>query len=217
MPASAPSLARLLRGGGALLSIRVENYHEYTDEPVLQLLDVPGAALLSDALRMNTQLSHLFLIAVRLWDDCDAATTLLSALVGHPSLRELSIRDNPIPAEHAVRAGAVLAALVAADTPALLKLDVSECYMGEAGLRPLFEALPRNSHLEQLYCADNNNGSEAFARDVLLPAVRANKSLLYLDVVGYREYTKSAAEATHIACGRGGDAGWVVEMSKCSL
>jgi hypothetical protein len=202
-PASAPSLARLLRGGGALLSFVVDDY-----EPGVQLLDARAAALLSDALRTNTQLRSLSLIAVRLWDDCDAAMTLLSSLVGHPSLRELYIDYNPIRTEHAAHAGAALSALVAADTPALLKLDVSKCYMGEAGLRRLFEALPRNSHLEQLFCSDNNSTSEAFARDVLLPAVRANTSLMSLYAADDREQTESSRAAHDIVHCRADDAGW---------
>jgi hypothetical protein len=46
------------------------------------------------------------------------------------------------------------------------------------------EALPRNTHLCKLYLSGNAM-SEAFARDVLLPAVRANVSLTQL-VTGVR-------------------------------
>jgi hypothetical protein len=70
-------------------------------------------------------------------------------------------------------------ALLAANAHALQKLDVSYCNIGDAGLRPLFDALPRNTHLRTLYLGENGM-SEAFARDVLLPAVRANSSLTML-------------------------------------
>ncbi len=59
---------------------------------------------------------------------------------------------------------------------ALDALDVSASRLGDAGLRPLLEALPHNTCLQTLSIY-RNNASAAFARDVLLPAVRANTSL----------------------------------------
>jgi hypothetical protein len=47
-------------------------------------------------------------------------------------------------------------------------------------MHPLLEALPHNTHLRLVAC-EGNGMSAAFARDVLLPAVRANTSLLVLD------------------------------------
>ena len=76
-------------------------------------------------------------------------------------------------------AGAVLQLLVAANTPALEELLVDDCQMGDAELGLLVDALPRNTHLRTLFC-DGNATSEAFARDRLLPAVRANSSLRLL-------------------------------------
>jgi hypothetical protein len=73
-------------------------------------------------------------------------------------------------------AGAALGALLAANAPALRELDVSCCHLGDAGMGPLLQALPRNTHLRELTCGSNDM-SDAFARDVLLPAVRANGSL----------------------------------------
>jgi hypothetical protein len=169
LPVSVPSLVRLLGSGGALRSLLIDN-----DDA--QLLDGPAAALLGGALRMNNVLESLTLRAVRLWHDFGAATTLLTSLVAHPSLRELDLSANEVAPAQAACAGSSLFALVAANAPALTELDV-ECWrMGDAGLRPLMEALPRNTHLRALIAADNDM-SEAFARDVLLPAVRANTSL----------------------------------------
>jgi hypothetical protein len=48
--------------------------------------------------------------------------------------------------------------------------------LGDAGLRPLFEALACNTRLRRL-CICDSRMSAAFARDVLLPAVCANTSL----------------------------------------
>ena len=101
---------------------------------------------------------------------------MMRALTGHPHLRELDLSDNsPWEAEQSI-AGAALGALVAADSPALQVLIVRYAELGDAGLAPLFEALPRNSHLRELQCCFTGP-SEAFARDVALPAVRANTSL----------------------------------------
>jgi hypothetical protein len=82
------------------------------------------------------------------------------------------------PTEQAVAlVGPALGALVAANTPSLQLLFVTFCHLGDAGMRPLLEALPHNTHLECLVC-DGNGMSAAFARDLLLPAVRANTSLV---------------------------------------
>jgi hypothetical protein len=43
-------------------------------------------------------------------------------------------------------------------------------------MRPVVEALRHNTHLTKLNCSYNAT-SEAFARNVLLPAVRTNTSL----------------------------------------
>jgi hypothetical protein len=114
---------------------------------------------------------------VRLWDDVAAVATLLGALTAHPSLRTLSLAHNPLAheAEHAA-AGAALGALLAANAPALTELDVPACDLGDAGMAPLLQALPHNTHLRKLDVS-HSHMSEAFARDVLLPAVRANASL----------------------------------------
>jgi hypothetical protein len=58
---------------------------------------------------------------------------------------------------------------------------VSECNLGDEGLGPLFDALPAHTRLRKLFC-DRNGMSEAFVRDRLLPAVRANRSLRELEL-----------------------------------
>jgi hypothetical protein len=72
--------------------------------------------------------------------------------------------------------GALLAALVAADAPALQELKCFDNALGDVGLAPLLAALPLSRHLRGLDISSNNM-SEAFARERLLPAVRANTSL----------------------------------------
>jgi hypothetical protein len=106
----------------------------------------------------------------------DAAAALLSALAGHASLRTLSLAMNTLAAADGSVAGAALGALVKANAPALTQMDVALCSLGDTGLRSLFQALPANTHLCTLKVSFNGM-SAIFARDVLLPAVRANTSL----------------------------------------
>jgi hypothetical protein len=183
---SVPSLVRLL-GSGALKRLLI-------DGNGAQLLDAPAAALLGGALRTNGVLAWLKLENVRLWDDSAAATMLLSSLVAHPSLRELMISGDAVPPAYAACAGTALFALVAANAPALEHLSVGSWQLGDAGLRPLMDALPRNMHLMELYLSGNDI-TDAFARDVLLPAVRANTSLNWL---GYESRSTAVREAVEL-------------------
>jgi hypothetical protein len=169
-PASAPALARLLRGDSlAKLNISGAN---------MQLLDEPAATLLANALRANTSLTALTLVHMRLWRDAAAAAVLMGALTAHPRLRLLDLsandpNDGGLPAEEA---GAALGALLLANTPALQTLHISWCGLGDEAMGPVVEALRHNTHLTKLDCSSNDM-SAAFARDELLPAVRANTSL----------------------------------------
>jgi hypothetical protein len=172
-PASAPALARLL-GGSALSELCAWGAGD-----AAALLDAPAAALLAGALRANTTLTSLQLEAVGLWRDMAAATTLLGALTAHPRLRALILRNNTEQEADRPAVGAALGALLAANAPALTELYVARCNLGDAGMAPLFEALPANTHLRTLKCGANDT-TEAFAADVLLPAVRANASLRVL-------------------------------------
>jgi hypothetical protein len=174
---AAPALARLLHGGWlARLLI---------DGPLP--LDVPGALVLGNALRTSTPLTSLRLCGSNLWGDPAVGRQLLALLTGHPSLRDLDLsfndaREAGTPAAQAAM-GFPLAALVAANAPALRRFGVTGCNLGDAGLLPLVEALPHNTHLRELQCAFNGI-TEDFARKRLLPALQANASLRELDLVG---------------------------------
>jgi hypothetical protein len=178
-PASAPALARLL-SSDALTTLHV--YHEVA--PLL--LDAPFARVVGAALRANSTLTSLTLENARVLGDAAAGAELLGALTGHASLQVLSLGGDRVERAHQAAAGAALGALVAANAPALTELNVMSSALGDAGLRPLFEALPRNTHLRKLCCYGNNT-SEVFARDVLLPAVRANVSLRQLSTDAFYE------------------------------
>jgi hypothetical protein len=172
-PVSAPALARLI-SGGALTELYVYNNEQ-------QLLDQAAAALIADALRANSTLTSLKLPACRFWHDAAAATLVLDALTVHRSLRTLYLDYNRIQAgdQQAPAVGAALGALVAANAPALHELHLTSIAFNEAGLLalgPLVDALPLNTHLRTLNL-DINSFTNDFARDRLLPAVRANTSL----------------------------------------
>jgi hypothetical protein len=173
-PASAPALARLL-SSDALTTLECWEMH---------LLDAPAARVLAAALRANSTLTSLTLNDVGVFDDAAAAAELLGALTGHASLRTLCLAFNHMHAANQAAVGAALGTLLAANAPALTELDVSECELGNAGLRALFKALPQNTHLRTLDCQDNDV-SQAFTRDVLLPAVCANASLRSINTLGF--------------------------------
>ena len=162
MPEAEPGLGRLIRDG-ALTELSVA------------FCNGGFEAATSDALRANRTLTRIRLVHCDLWRHHAQAVQLLDALVGHPTLRELCLSDNDalfvpdIP-------GAALARLLAADAPALTALDVSGCWLGNAVLMLLLHALPSNSHLLSLDISGNGM-TAAFARERLLPAVRANTSL----------------------------------------
>jgi hypothetical protein len=183
-PESAPALARLL-DGGALTTL--ECWH-------MDALDAPAARVLAAALRASSALTSLTLNRAGVFRDAAVTAELLGALTGHASLRTLSLQGNDTTAAADQAAmGALLGAMVAANAPALTELDVSWCVLGDDGLRALFEALPRNTHLRKLVAA-RNMILETFAHDVLLPAVRANASLRQLRMDEFYDSERDAEE-----------------------
>jgi hypothetical protein len=164
----APDLARLL-SSGALTTLQCGL--------AVRHLDPPAASMLAAALRANATLTSLKLTCHGTRRKAAAAMVLLRALKGHASLRVLDLEASRFfRVDHRAAVGAVLGALVAANAPALTQLDITRCELGDDGLRPLFEALPHNSHLRALNCCGTQM-SDACGRDVLLPALRANTSL----------------------------------------
>ena len=170
LPASVPPLERLIRDG-VLETLVVHN------ESVGPLLLGAAAVQLADALAAST-LTRLGLSSMDFWNDAAAAAAIMRALTGHTHIQQLDLSYNDLANE--IENGVALGALVAANMPALTSLQVWASWLGDAGLGPLFDALPRNSHLRELDCSLTGM-SAAFARDVVLPAVRANTSLRKLD------------------------------------
>ena len=194
-PPSAAPFARLLAEG----SLAVLEFYPSGGSP--SLFDAAGAALVADALRVNTTLTTLKLCCAHLCEDIRAAELLLAALVGHLSMRELQIIGEHIAAEDRNAVGAALGALIAADAPALHILNWSSSDLGDAGLAPIVEALPLNRHLRKLDVSDNDVNEE-FARERLLPAVRTNTSLRELQCDSSTS-GPAAAEAVELVRRRG--------------
>jgi hypothetical protein len=170
----APAIARVVRGG-ALAELHLE-----CDSMVA--LHAPAAELLGDALRASATLTAVSVHCVRT-DTGAAVTVLLDSLTGHARLRSLALSAEPCSAAAAHDCALALGAVVAANAPALTELDVSGCRFSDARLGPLFAALPANTHLRTLQCGGAHL-TDAFMRDSVLPAVRANSSLRELRCVG---------------------------------
>lgn len=180
-PPAAASLARLLNGD-SLTELELSHTRAGYDVP---LLKPGGAAVVAEALRVNRTLKTLKLNRSSVFRHMGAANSLLNALVGHPSLRELSVFCEGGGAS--TTRGALLALFVAADAPALESLDVycnhADCQMclhGDVDLGPLVRALARNRHLRRLHIS-HRGMTEGFATRVLLPAVQANTGLRELN------------------------------------
>lgn len=168
-----PVLARMV-GHPALRSLNISSLGSI-------LLDEPAtAALLCDALCVNTRIATFGLINVGLWYNLEAATALLTTLQAMPSLTALSISENAVQPEDAAAACAALGAFIA-HSPALESLEIRDCLLGDVGLSLVFDALPHARRIEFLDCRGNDQ-SEVFARERVIPAVRACATLRTLDM-----------------------------------
>ena len=132
-----------------------------------------------DALRSNSIPDEIFLHNCDLWANPADAGMVLAALAARTELEphiELNLPDNNVgeTQEEQFASGTQLAQIITA--AGLVALNISGCNLGEAGLGPIFQALPRASRLWGLQF-DSDTLSSEFARDVVLPAVRANNSL----------------------------------------
>jgi hypothetical protein len=191
---AAPALARLLRSP----ALRELSMHENTVAGEEQMHYTEEAAvLLAHALRSDTSaLTRLDVHCHDLWDEPAAGDALLAAQAAHPSLRTLCLGCSYFQsAHHEALAGRAFAALLAANAPALHTLRLRPCALGDAGWAPLFASLPRNAHLRLLEC-DTTGVSNAFAEDVVLPAVHANTSLRELAFYARRRAADTDPDST---------------------
>ena len=137
------------------------------------------SVLFCNALRAS-RLRELTLTHANVWEDVDAGMALFEAVTGHTTLQsffcdcDYSVRleDEPV-------VSAALGRLVAANPLALTELVVNEWHTEECVLGPLIAALPTNTHLRVLNCA--NHHMPHFLAVRMLAAVRANTSLRRLN------------------------------------
>ena len=112
-----------------------------------------------------------------MWDHEGVGIVLVDALVGHPTLQEISLESNWIHFDDPQNTvGACWARLVAANSSSLHTLSFAICLAGDEVLRPVFTALGRNTFLRTLLLHENTL-TDPFARDVVLPSLRANSGL----------------------------------------
>jgi len=176
-PASMPGLTRLLQAD-CLEGLEINNYEHALFE------EGPDLTAFCHALRSST-LQVLHLSSCQLWRDPAVAGEFLASLVGHQTLRELALGCNSLDRTDDARraAGKQLASLIT-HSSALQKLELYANNLGDAGLAPIFEALPRSSTLKEVNF-NYERISRKFARDVILTAVRANTSLRRLSFGHY--------------------------------
>jgi len=190
--ASLPGLSRLLQASCLeRLSISTTRIALFEEGPNLTAF--------CHALR-SSSLQALELRWCQLWRDTAIAGELLAALVGHRTLRELSLADRVDDTDDARRAAGEQIAFLITHNNALQKLE-SPWILGDAGLAPIFEALPRSSTLKELNFYSEIISRE-FAHDVILPAVRANSSLRKLNFGCSGETLPELAEARRIVAAR---------------
>jgi len=168
-PASMRDLTRLLQAGC------LETLVIFNDGEALFELG-PDLTAFCHALCSST-LQNLVLGQVELWRYPDAADELLFSLLGHPTLRELSLHFDGVATNYSQRAAGERLASLIRHSSALRKLDLSGNQFRNACLAPIFEALSRRSSTLKELRFDHESIRRKFARDVILPVVRANSSL----------------------------------------
>lgn len=142
-----------------------------------------SADLFCNTLRANPHIEMLTFNNIGLWYNMAAGTALMTTLQTLPSLKKLQLSYNGVQPEHAAAAGTLVGALIL-NAPGLKSLVISFTYVGNADLGPIYDALPHARQLETLDCL--GSVSNAFARDRILPAVRACAPLRHLSMGAYQ-------------------------------
>ena len=124
---------------------------------------------------------------------------VLRALIAHPTLEALTLEGDLRASAEVL--GDLLGHIVAADAP-LESFRCAGCRLGDAGLGPLVEALPRNTRLRRLECSGNKL-TAAFTREVLLPAVQENAGLEHLSAADVLYVSEAAVAAAALVNARG--------------
>ena len=167
-------LARLLRDSRSLrrLCLDLNGRSRYSTN---------GVELFADALRASTTLTH-FTLGTLAYSWPHVGPTVLSALVGHPSIRSLMLWEHWTggPGIDLSWLDASLGRLLRADALALERLEL-HFEVESDGQPPLtlprtFDALADNTHLRALKIGALD-GASAFVQTKMVPALRANSRL----------------------------------------
>ena len=157
-----------------------------------------GVPAICDALRASN-LIDVSLHMMRLLHTLPDGLAVLESLTGHCSVARLEISLNFVQQpESSVAVGEMLGRLIASSSQ-LEDVNVASCNLGDAGMRPLFEAIAGSRTLRKLDCSYTAISQEC-ARDVILPAVRANTSLRELFFLQY--YIVELVEAMRLVAVR---------------
>lgn len=167
--ATALALARFLAEVDSLEALEIHALHAY--------FTAAGGRALAQALRAS-RLRAFVLATYDVFEE-PFAPAIFAALTGHPTLRRLVISvlsGGSIGEARRAALGPLLGALVTSPDSRLEALCVPRSDLRDAGLGPLFDALPRARSLRELDVRQNL-ASVACVRQRLLPALRANASL----------------------------------------
>ena len=204
-PLARPARTLLLRSNVSLGFI-IDNHGEGEGEGEgegVPLFTGPDLPAFCDALRSNTKLNQIMLDNCYLWADPAAAGMVLAALAARSTLFTLTLHHDRVGETQAQQftAGTQLTQLITVGW--LNDLLLKQCSLGEVGLAPIFAALSVATRLERLDLTGEEMSS-AFARDAVLPAVRANTSLrkLAFSNVDGDELLPELIEAQNIVAAR---------------
>jgi len=168
-PLSLPSLTRLVAAGAVGDLGVIQNPGLFVGDSVVPFCFALRASKLYTINMGNTNF----------WGSLHDATQIMAALTEHPTVTSVCLSGNPVNRAMGPAVGTMLASLVAGAGAKLECLTLQACGFRDDCLRPLFQAVAVNTTLYRLDCF-RNNISAACARDVVLPAVRANTSLRLL-------------------------------------
>ena len=168
---SLPAITRLLSAPG------VEELSLYGGRG---LFIGPALPAFCAALRAS-RLSTLMLACMGLFDIRANGLQVLRSLVGHPTLRVLDLSYHFLTSNAASVAVSRLLAQLLRMNSQLHCLNVNDCALNLCGLEPLFAAVAVSTTLRQLCCTGNGISPEC-VREVVLPAIQANTSLVYLEM-----------------------------------
>jgi hypothetical protein len=142
------------------------------------LTDPASTTRLCDALRTSRRLHQLALFSssAACWRE-PGMHAVLTALRGHPTLYTRTISTTldqvgpPPTDEEQALAAMHIAALIAANAPALTSLNVELNFLSDVGAAPLIAAVRRNSYLRTLKHRNGNNISEDVSAELTLPVL----------------------------------------------